>query len=385
MLARGALLAFLPAVLIAGCVAPQPAQPDPPTTPTEGSLFLNVRVVDLVGDALAGVEVYVVGTDLKEPLDNVRFFEDVRDTTRSQTDPDGTARFELEPGTWVVAADAADHYRVRQVVALADGPADIELVLPERAGPTVVAHRGGAHYAPENTLAAFRKALALGVDVVEFDVRLTADDEIVLMHDETVDRTTNGTGPVRAMTLAQLTALDAGVRFHHAFTGEPVPSLDDALALLTPTDVRLFVDVKATPDTVPDTIARTADVLRAWNVTGRAFVATTHAAAVEFCQAEGDLYCLFMVGADRTEHEAIVTFRALEPDGLRVRHDRLTPAVHDEVRAAGKDLFTGDANAPDQWRRAITLGVDYIGTDRPGDLLEYLAEDAVWRHAHVPA
>lgn len=111
------------------------------------------------------------------------------------------------------------------------------LVVPEREDvaffhedqnrPLVIAHRGGAGLAPENTLVAFQKALNLGVDVLEFDVQMTKDGHLVVIHDETVDRTTNGEGKVAQLTLEELKSLDAGYRYkdirgHYIYRGQGV-------------------------------------------------------------------------------------------------------------------------------------------------------------------
>ncbi len=96
----------------------------------------------------------------------------------------------------------------------------------------VCAHRGGAGLGPENTLAACRRALELGVRWVEVDLRLTADGVPVLLHDPTVDRTTDGRGPVRGYSFAQLRRLDAGSWFGAGYRGERVPSLEELLQLL---------------------------------------------------------------------------------------------------------------------------------------------------------
>ena len=93
-----------------------------------------------------------------------------------------------------------------------------------------IAHRGASAYAPENTLAAFGQALRLGCHAVEFDVRLSRDRVPVVIHDATVDRTTNGRGAVRNMSVAELQRLDAGAWFGPQFAGARVPTLDEALA-----------------------------------------------------------------------------------------------------------------------------------------------------------
>ncbi|NCZ28766.1 MAG: hypothetical protein EBX70_03555 [Betaproteobacteria bacterium] len=98
--------------------------------------------------------------------------------------------------------------------------------------PRIIAHRGAGKLAPENTLAAMQVALQHRQKMVEFDVKLSADDVAVLMHDANLDRTTNGIGPIRQFNWAELARLDAGSWHSEAFAGEPIPRLDSALAWL---------------------------------------------------------------------------------------------------------------------------------------------------------
>ena len=100
-----------------------------------------------------------------------------------------------------------------------------------------IAHRGASKQFPENTLLAFRKAIEQGVDYLEMDLHLTQDREIVIMHDETLDRTTNGTGFIWDHSLEDLRKLDAG-------RGEPIPTLADVVELIRPTPVRLYLELK---------------------------------------------------------------------------------------------------------------------------------------------
>ena len=93
----------------------------------------------------------------------------------------------------------------------------------------IIAHRGASAWAPENTMAAFEKAVELGADGIEVDVQLTADRVLVVMHDDTLDRTTNGNGPLSRKTLAQLKDLDAGSWFDPKFAGEQIPTLQEVL------------------------------------------------------------------------------------------------------------------------------------------------------------
>src|SRR5215831_9399959 len=106
-----------------------------------------------------------------------------------------------------------------------------------------IAHRGASAYAPENTVAAFDEAVRLGAKAVEFDLRLSADGIPVVLHDETVDRTTNGTGPVSAHSRFDLLPLDAGSWMHARFAGTRIPTLDEALMAIGP-HVRPVIELK---------------------------------------------------------------------------------------------------------------------------------------------
>lgn len=107
--------------------------------------------------------------------------------------------------------------------------------------PAVFAHRGARTQAPENTLAAFELALAQGADAIELDTRLTADGQVVVFHDATLERTTNGNGLVAQSTLTELQALDAGAFFSEQFRGEKIPRLEDALEALAK---KTFINVE---------------------------------------------------------------------------------------------------------------------------------------------
>jgi len=118
------------------------------------------------------------------------------------------------------------------------------LEFPYRARPLNLGHRGASHSAPENTLAAFERARGLGAEGVELDVMLSADGELIVMHDAHTERTTDGQGLVKDLTLAQIKALDAGARFGPAFSGERVPTLREVLEWAGQ-DMLLNIELKA--------------------------------------------------------------------------------------------------------------------------------------------
>jgi glycerophosphoryl diester phosphodiesterase len=110
--------------------------------------------------------------------------------------------------------------------------------------PLTLAHRGHSTTIPEQTMAAYRAAIAAGVDAIEVDVHLTRDRHLVLLHDETLDRTTDGRGPVAEHTLAEVRALDAGNWFEPRFAGERVPTLDQLLDLAAEAGIFCIIEVK---------------------------------------------------------------------------------------------------------------------------------------------
>jgi glycerophosphoryl diester phosphodiesterase len=117
-----------------------------------------------------------------------------------------------------------------------------------RDAPLVIAHRGASLFAPENTMAAFNFAVEVGAHAIELDAKLSMDGEVVVMHDSTLDRTTDGTGTVRSHTVMELKALDAGSRFGESFTGETVPILADVFDSLVG---KILINVELTNYATP--------------------------------------------------------------------------------------------------------------------------------------
>jgi glycerophosphoryl diester phosphodiesterase len=116
-------------------------------------------------------------------------------------------------------------------------------ILEQLRKPVIFAHRGASLYAPENTLAAFQLALEQNADGIELDAKMTRDNQVVVIHDQTVERTTNGTGKVRRMTLMELKQLDAGSFFSPNYRGEKIPTLDEVLERF---GGQLFINIELT-------------------------------------------------------------------------------------------------------------------------------------------
>ncbi len=155
-------------------------------------------------------------------------------------------------------------------------------ILVDPAARPVIGHRGDSAHFPENTIPSFDRAVELGADAIEFDLRVSRDGEVVIIHDPTVDRTTNGTGAVDSVTLAELKALDAGARFSadggktFPFRGRglTIPTLDEMLARYT--SVPLLIEVK-----IPEAAHRAPAVLSRHDANARVVLDSTDASALE--------------------------------------------------------------------------------------------------------
>jgi glycerophosphoryl diester phosphodiesterase len=242
----------------------------------------------------------------------------------------------------------------------------------------VAAHRGGARLWAENSLRAFRGALALGVDFLELDVHLSRDGRPVVIHDATLERTTGGRGPVGTRTFAELRELrlrDAD----GAPTGETVPSLDEVVAVAAPTPVRLLVELKADARRAPYPGLEEA-VLAALDRRGMAGRVVLMAFEPETVRRLRALRPEQPTGALHSSRTlARLGSTALrEIEGLReagvaflgLQHSLVTPEVVAEARAAGLLLGAWTVNEAKAMRRIIGLGVGVLITDRPDLALE---------------
>jgi glycerophosphoryl diester phosphodiesterase len=236
----------------------------------------------------------------------------------------------------------------------------------ETALPPVIGHRGAAAYAPENTLAGLRKAKALGCDWVEFDVRLTGDGEPVLLHDNRLERTTDGRGRVSALPLAAVRRCDAGQWFHSSFAGERVPTLEEALMLVAELGLGANVELKAAHGKEAATGAVVAELLaRAWPTDpGQLLISSFQPAALAAAR-------------DRAPHIARgILFRRIPKNwrNLAVRlgcvtihadQQWLRPAVLSEIRRAGYPLLAYTVNDPERAKILFDLGVKSVFSDVP--------------------
>lgn len=228
--------------------------------------------------------------------------------------------------------------------------------------PRIIAHRCGGALAPENTLAGLRIAARIGCRGVEFDAMLGADGVPVLIHDETLERTTSGRGSVAAIDSTRLLLLDAGGRHHRAFSGEPVPSLDQALRLCVA--LGLWTNVEIKPATGRETETGRAVARVAAAIGGKLLLSSFSAEALQVAAAEAPLLPRAMlvesVPADWSA-------RMVESGSvaLHCAANQLSQDVARAVRNAGYALACYTVNRRDEAARLFALGVSAVFSDRP--------------------
>ena len=222
----------------------------------------------------------------------------------------------------------------------------------------VVGHRGAAGEMPENTIKGFRHAIALGVDYVECDVHLSRDHELLVMHDRTVDRTTNGQGAVRDLTAARIRSLDAG-------EGEQVPTLDEVLETVR-NEVHLLIELKGI-----GTERAAVAAVRAHGMVDDVTFASFSLERLAVVRALGADYRVRAILPEPTEFE-LARAVELKAVGIDVRYTNVSLRVVEDAHALGLEVLAWN---PDDWhaqQTMIALGVDGISSNHPARLLENL-------------
>jgi glycerophosphoryl diester phosphodiesterase len=229
--------------------------------------------------------------------------------------------------------------------------------------PLVVAHRGASTAAPEHTIPAYEAAVAAGADALELDVHLSADDQLVVIHDARLERTTDGRGPVREHTIRELKRLDAGRWFGRRFRGQRIQTLAEVLERFR-NRVGFGIELKAGSDLYPGIEERLVTLLHLYDVLDRALVASFDHHALRRCR---DLDPDVRTGA-------LVVGRLLAPaalapagtlDALCLSAELTRGRDVGATREAGLDCYVWVVNDPTAARRFAEWGVAGIITDHP--------------------
>jgi glycerophosphoryl diester phosphodiesterase len=227
-----------------------------------------------------------------------------------------------------------------------------------------IAHRGASVLYPENTMRAFIEAAGLGADMCEFDVRMTRDGEVVVIHDAAVNRTTDGRGQVAAMSAAALKELDAGMRFKPEFRGERIPTLTEVAEALGALRCGMDVELKAR-----GLEGRVCEILRGCHVLESAIVSSFDWDQLKLVVAEEPALRVALLGekAPATLLEAALAMHAF---AIAPRFDIADAALCAEAHRRGLAVYVWTVDDTPTMRRLIAAGVDGIMTNNPGRLRE---------------
>ena len=246
----------------------------------------------------------------------------------------------------------------------------------------VIGHKGAAGYAPENTLASLQVALDMGVDMIEVDVHMTKDGEVVLFHDEDVSRTTNGTGKIHEMTLAEVKELDAGSWFSPDFAGEKIPTLREAIDLVHG-KADILIDIKSKghefyenfPERIVDIIDEKEDN-KEWCIVqsydqeylehAYARDSTIQMKKLMMGEDESMLFSFYLNSksfmTNRNKHHF---FETINPHYTTLSQRRIF-----RLHARGYKVHTYVVNEPEDMVKMLNMAVDGIITDYPDRLVE---------------
>ncbi|WP_116138032.1 glycerophosphodiester phosphodiesterase [Trinickia diaoshuihuensis] len=235
--------------------------------------------------------------------------------------------------------------------------------------PRIVAHRGGGSLAPENTLAAIDAGAALGLEMIEFDAKLSSDDVVFLLHDDTVERTSNGRGAAARMAYAELATLDAGGWFDARFRGEPMPTLERVHERCVAHGLAANIEIKPCAGRELATGRRVAqEAARLWAKTDPArsplplLSSFSFEALAAARDAQPELPRGLLFGAVPKDWRAQTD--ALACLSLHADHRRLDARLVGEIKAAGLFILAYTVNDPERARTLAHWGVDAICTDR---------------------
>ena len=237
--------------------------------------------------------------------------------------------------------------------------------------PLIIAHRGASGHAPENTIAAFERAVQLGVGFIETDLHLTRDARFVAIHDGTLDRTSNGRGAVRDHTLAELQQLDAGMWFDRQFMDQRIPTLEQVLAFARQHDVVFYLEIKY--DSAWGMHHALVAALESSHNAARTIVISFDEATLASVRR---LDAAIMVGLLVDDAKGDPVKRALELGARQLcpRANIVTPELVERAHRADLHVIAWTINSAEQMRALIETGVDGIMTDLP-DRLRAVIED----------
>lgn len=243
-----------------------------------------------------------------------------------------------------------------------------------------IAHRGGSNLAPENTMAAFKNALELGVDMIEIDIEQTLDSVVVVIHDTKVNRTTNGKGLVDSLTYDYIKTLDAGSWFDDQFKDEKISTLDEVLIAVNG-KARVLIEIKSGDERYPGIEKRTVEAIQKYKAHKWTIVQSFNKKTVERVKKlDEKIETYYLLGRNFKEYYHNLQGQK-DPnqstnflyDGIAVHYSMLDVASVDSIKHMGLGVFTWTVDEEEDMMKMIDAGVDGIITDSPDKLIKIIA------------
>ncbi len=237
------------------------------------------------------------------------------------------------------------------------------MTMLEFPNPMIIGHRGAAGEAPENTIASFLLAVEQGAHAIELDAVLSKDGELIVFHDDTLDRTTTGKGVITDLTWKEIQQVDAGLWFHERFEGERVPSLEEVFAKL-PASTIINIELKGMAEQLEE---RLVDLLVRWDRVESVFLSSfQHKKLAKMKRLIPEIRVGVGYTADVVDH---IAFAKLFGDGLFSLHPHHQLIGLDEIRQAvqaGIRVYPYTVNKPDVMQSLLQAGASGLITDFPG-------------------
>lgn len=251
--------------------------------------------------------------------------------------------------------------------------------------PVIFAHRGASSHAPENTLAAFQLAFDQGAKAIELDVQLTKDQEVVVFHDTDISRTTNGSGKVNSLTLAEIKSYNAGISFSPGYQEEKVPTLAEVLDF-TPQGIFINIELKNLRTPLDDLPARTAAVIREHNAQERVLISSYNQIALgKFFKQDPSIPLGYLLRSSLNAY-FLSRFPLLMKNlqSIHLSFRILNPELVASYQRSGKKVFAYTLNHTQDINRAMRMGIDGFFTDDPGFAQRSLAQKESSKTLHSP-
>jgi glycerophosphoryl diester phosphodiesterase len=250
----------------------------------------------------------------------------------------------------------------------------------------VIAHRGASGTHPENTLAAIKQAINLGVDWIEIDVRQTLDRVLIVIHDETLSRTTSGRGRIISKNYSTIKQHDAGSWFSPEFKDEKIPSLNEVLNLVEKSNCKLLIELKGTLLAQPKLASNIISMLEKHAMKERVLLQSFNSEVLRALQKEDPTVALnnlinyhsrsmpFYI--DRIPKLGNI-YRVKYTEGINPNYKKVTEKMVAKVHESGKKMYCWTVDNPSHMEQLIELGVDGIITNYPERLLALLNNEVV--------